>query len=884
MPVAEITRTETSERARLLRVDDYDIALDLTRGGEVFGSTSVIRFSCSQPGASTYVDLIAPAVREITLNGVAIDPAEAYADGRIALTGLAERNELRVVADCGYTNTGVGMHRAVDSADSKVYLYTQFEPAEARKVFANFEQPDLKAAFTFHITASAHWAVMSNEPTPEPEVAPERDGAGDGNGASGAGAGGAGAGGAAAGGLGAGGADAGGAAAVWHFPATPRISTYLTAVVAGDYQVVRDSYTAPGGQVIPLGLACRASLAEYLEAADMLAVTRQGLDFYARLFGTGYPFAKYDQVFVPEFAAGAMENVACVVISEQFLFRSKVTDLMYEMRAMVILHEMAHMWFGDLVTMRWWDDLWLNESFAEFCAFLATAETTRFTDAWTTFANLRKTMGYAQDKMPSTHPVAADVPTLTEAIANFDGISYAKGASVLKQLVAYVGRESFFTGIQGYLAEHGWGNATLADLLRAVTASSGKSLADWSAAWLQTAGPNTLRSQFEVDANGAFTSFAVLQEAPEQHPTLRPHHIAIGLYNRVDGALTRTRRVEVDVAGERTAVPELVGDVQPDLILLNDDDLGYVIVRFDPRSLATLTESIGQFTDSLARAVCWSAAIDMVQEAELSLPAFVRMLAGGMGREPSVSVLQALHMVTARLFGTVADPQWVREGKTGLATAATLLLHSAEPGSDHQLAWAQLLGWTAITPGQLDLLAGLLDGSAEVPGLAVDTELRWALLGRLAATGRAGEAEIDAELTRDATDTGKRRAAACRAALPDAEHKAAAWALLAESEELGVEGVIAVAQGFIQPEHAQLLTPYVQRYFEVLPTVWSSRGEHFRMLLGQRLFPYPAASPGLVEQIGAFLAAEPRDPGLARVVIECRDIVERALRSRALPG
>jgi aminopeptidase N len=847
MPTAEITRSETSQRARLLHVDAYDVSLDLTRGGEVFGSVSVIRFGCAEPGAASYADLVAQTVREITLNGVAIDPAAACADGRIALSGLAERNELRVVADCAYSSDGTGMHRAVDSADGKVYLYTNCEPADARKVYANFEQPDLKAEFTFHITAPAGWTVLSNQPAPVP-------------------------------------APAAGGSAVWHFPATPRISTYLTAVVAGEYHVYRDSHITPDGQVIALGLACRSSLAGHLEADDMLAITKQGLDFYTRLFGTGFPFAKYDQVFVPEFAAGAMENVGCVVISEQLLFRSNVTDRLYEVRAMVILHEMAHMWFGDLVTMQWWNDLWLNESFAEFCAFLASAEATRFTDAWTTFCNSRKSFGYLQDKMPSTHPVAADVPTLTAAIANFDGISYAKGASVLKQLVAYVGRESFFAGIHHYLAEHGWGNATLADLLGAVAASSGKSLSEWSRAWLETAGPNTLRSQFDVNASGAFTSFAVLQEAPEQYPTLRPHHIAIGLYNRAGGALTRTCRVEVDVAGPRTAVPELAGAMQPDLVLLNDDDLGYAIVRFDPRSLATLTESIGEFTDSLARAVCWSAALDMVQEAELSLPAFVRLLANGMDKEPSVSVLQNLHMTTASMFVLLADPRWVREGKEQLAAVATRLLHAAAPASDHQLAWAQLLGWTAITPGQLGLLAGLLDGSAEIPGLTVDTELRWTLLGRLAATGRAGEPEIDAELKRDATDAGQRHAAACRAALPDAEHKAAAWDLLAESEDLGVEGLIEIAQAFMQPEHAQLLAPYAQRYFTILPAIWSSRGERFRVLSGQALFPYPAASPELVERIDEFLAAEERDPGMVRVLVERRDIVKRALRSRVLPA
>jgi aminopeptidase N len=847
MPAAEITRSETSERARLLRVDAYDVSLDLTRGGDVFGSVSVIRFGCAEPGASSYLDLVAQTVREITLNGAAIDPAEACADGRIALRRLAERNEVRVVADCAYSGEGTGMHRAVDSADGKVYVYTNCEPADARKIYANFEQPDLKAEFTFHITAPAAWTVLSNQPAPAPEPAA-------------------------------------GGAAVWHFPPTPRISTYLTAVAAGEYQVVRDSHTTVTGQVIPLGVACRASLAEHLEADDVLGITKQGLDFYTGLFGTDYPFAKYDQVFVPEFIAGAMENVGCVVVSEQLLFRSKVTDMMYELRATVILHELAHMWFGDLVTMRWWGDLWLNESFAEFCATLGSAEATRFTGAWTTFCNLRKTWGYMQDRLPSTHPIAADVPTLTEAIANFDGISYAKGASVLKQLAAYVGRENFFAGIRAYLAEHGWGNATLGDFLRAVEASSGKSLTDWSNAWLETAGPNMLRSEFDVDSGGAFTSFAVLQEAPEQHPTLRPHHIAIGLYNRVGDALARTRRVEVEVVGSRTAVPELAGAAQPDLILLNDDDLGYAITRFDPRSLATMTESIADFTDPLARAVCWSAAIDMVQEAELSLPAFVRMLANGMGAERSVSVLQVLHLVTARMFVLMADPQWVPEGKERLATVAARLLHTAGPGSDHQLAWAQLLGWTAITPEQLDLLAGLLNGSAEIAGLTVDTELRWSLLSRLAATGRAGEAQIDAELQRDATDAGRRHAAACRAALPDAQHKAAAWALLAESEDLGVEGVIEVARGFTQPEHAHLLAPYAQRYFEILPVMWSSRGEALRLLLSEMLFPYPAASPELLDQIDAYLAAQERDPGLSRVIVERRDNIERALRSRALPA
>jgi aminopeptidase N len=856
MQIAEITRHETSHRAELLSVRSYSVELDLTCGDKVFRSTSVIEFDAAEPGASTYADLVAETVHEIMLNGRPIDPEQAWADGRIALTDLAGRNELRVVADCAYTADSKGMHRAVDSADGRVYCYTNFEPADARRAYANFEQPDLKAEFTFHVVAPAHWTVLSNQPAPAPEPARADEISPD---------------------------DTATAKAVWHFPPTPRISTYLTAVVAGEYHLEADTHTTPGGQVIPLGIACRQSLASYLEPSEMFAVTRQGLDFFTQLFGSQYPFQKYDQVFVPEFSAGAMENPGCVTFSERLLFRSKVTDTMYELRAMVILHEMAHMWFGDLVTMKWWDDLWLNESFADYSAALASAEGTRFTGAWTTFSGSRKTWGYMQDQLPTTHPIAADVPTLSEAIANFDGISYAKGASVLKQLAAYVGRDNFFAGIRAYFAQYGHGNATLASLLAALEQSSGLSLGDWSKAWLQTAGPNTLRSEFAVDADGRFSKFAVLQEAAPEHPTLRPHHIAVGLYNTdPDGALVRTHQAEVDVSGPRTEVPGLLGREQPDLILLNDDDLGYAIVRFDDRSLATLTESIGAFTDSLARTVSWSAVLDMVQRAELSVPAFVRILVSGMSKEPAVSVLQILHMTAARVMAVIGDPRWLPAGKQQLAAAALDLLRAAEPGSDHQLAWMQLLGWTAVTPAQLDFLAGVLDGNVVVPGLAVDTELRWTLLRRLASMRRAGDAEIDAEAALDPTDAGRRHAAAGRASIPDAEHKAAAWQLMVQSQELGHEGVAAVAAGFGQPEHADLLAPYIEQYFEALPEIWETRGDHLRRLLGDGLFPYWGASPELLQRVDDFLAAEQRDPSMVRVLVERRDIIDRALRSRAL--
>jgi aminopeptidase N len=845
MQIAEITRAETSERARLLTVDSYAVTLDLTRGSDVFGSTSVIRFSCAQPGASSYVDLVAECVREIRLNGAPVDPATAWAAGRIALPGLAGQNELTVVADCRYSHDGTGLHRAIDPADQKVYTYTKFEPAYARTVYANFEQPDLKASFSISVLVPSHWNVVSNEPLDEQTPA------GDGS-------------------------------VLWRFLPTPRLPTYLFAIAAGEYEVVRATHTTPGGQVIPLGLACRGSMAGFLAAEDILDTTRRGLDYYTELFQTDYPFTKYDQVFVPEYSVGATENAGCVIFTDQLLFRSRVTDTLYELRASVILHEMAHMWFGDLVTMKWWDDLWLNESFAEFCAALASAEATRYTSAWTTFATGRKAWGYAQDQLPSTHPIAADVPTLSEAIANFDGISYAKGASVLRQLVARIGRDSFFAGIRAYFATYGWDNATLADWLRTLEASSGVSLTDWSKAWLETAGPSTLRSEFEVDASGSFTSFAVLQEAPADHPTLRPHRIAVGFYDLVDDVLVRTHQVEADIVGARTELPSLAGTARPDLIVLNDDDLSYAIIRFDERSTATLTSSIGKLSDSLTRAVCWTSVVDVVRRAELPLPEFITMVAGGMAGEPSVAALQFLLDKARDLLQVMADPGWAATGNRQLADAGVRLLLAAEPGSDHQLAWAQLLTWTATSDAQLDLIARLLDGSQRQPGLVIGSELRWALLQRLAVIGRVGDAEIDAELKRDNTDAGHRSAAGCRAAIGDAEHKDAAWQLLAESADISTDLLRSVAFGFHQPEQARLLAPYAARYFEVLPSIWSASGGHLRVARGAALFPMTAASDELIGQIDAFLAAGEREPGLVRVLVERRDQVVRALRSRAL--
>ncbi len=497
MPGTNLTRDEAATRAALLDVTSYNVELDLTTDETTFGSTTTLRFTCREPGAATFVDLVGATVHEITLNGVAVDPATAYVDNRIELSGLAEDNVLVVRADCTYSRTGEGLHRFVDPADDRIYTYTQFEVPDARRVFATFEQPDLKAPFTFHVTAPSHWKVVSNAATPDPEPL---SGAGD--------------------------------TAVWRFPATKPMSTYITAIVAGEYHEVLDTYEGRHG-TIPLGHYCRQSLVEHLDVDQLVTLTRQGFEFFEDAFDYPYPFGKYDQLYVPEYNMGAMENAGCVTLRDEYLPRSRQDRAFYEFRAEVILHEMAHMWFGDLVTMKWWDDLWLNESFAEWACYHAAVENTEFDEAWTGFTNARKNWAYRQDQLPSTHPIAADNVDLRAVEVNFDGITYAKGASVLKQLVAWVGLENFLTGLQGYFKDFEFSNSEFADLLAALEKSSGRELESWAHEWLQTAGVNTLAARFELDDEGRYTSFAVHQTAAEDHPTLRRHRLGIGLYDAV---------------------------------------------------------------------------------------------------------------------------------------------------------------------------------------------------------------------------------------------------------------------------------------------------------------------------------------------------------------
>ncbi|MFV2104144.1 aminopeptidase N [Micromonospora sp. LOL_024] len=840
-----LTQVEATERARLLDVTGYDISLDLSSavhaaGGRTFRSTTEVRFRCTEPGASTFIEVAADSVHAATLNGAPVDLAGFSAEKGLTLTGLAGENTLVVDADFAFSNSGQGLHRTVDPVDGETYLYSQFETADAQRVFACFDQPDLKSVYTWHATVPEHWKVISNMPVEREEAAGE------------------------------------GLKAV-HFTTSARMSTYITALCAGPYHEVR--YVHDG---IDLGYFCRASMAQHLDAEELNLITTQGFDFFHAQFGVRYPLPKYDQLWVPDFNAGAMENFGAVTHAEShYLFRSQVTDFEYEQRANTVLHELAHMWFGNLVTMRWWNDLWLNESFAEWASHWCNTHATRFTEAWTTFLSIRKNWGYRQDQLSSTHPVYCEMPDLEAVEVNFDGITYAKGASVLKQLVAYVGEEPFVAGLRAYFARHAWGNATFDDLLSELETASGRKLTTFASQWLETAQVNTLRPELTIGADGAYQQVLVRQEAPGAYPTLRTHRIGVGLYDLTDGRLVRRERYEVDVDGELTELRELVGVPAADVLLLNDDDLTYTKLRLDERSMATVVQHISGFDSSLARALCWTAAWDMTRDAELATRDYVALVLAGLPAETDINLVTATLRQVSSALTFYADPQWAPTGWAGLARAARTALAAAEPGSGFQLAWARAYVSAARSSEDLAILRGWLNGTEVTAGLTVDTELRWSVLQALVANGVAGAPEIEAELATDRTSSGEREAAFGHALVPTAENKAAVWAQLTGPEALPNWRHRALLQGFSHPTQVELITPYRDRYFTAVGQVWASRDSEPAQEFAMLTYPAYLIEDDTVDATDAWLAQEGHPGPLRRLVAEGRDGVVRALAARA---
>ncbi|TSE15465.1 aminopeptidase N [Arthrobacter sp. KBS0703] len=845
-----LTRAEARERADLIAVDSYDVALDLTTGETVFGSTTTVKFT-AVPGSSTFIDAVTQSVHSVTLNGRELDPAKVSDGVRIQLPDLAEHNELTVVADAPYMNTGEGLHRFVDPVDGEVYLYTQFEVPDSRRMFAVFEQPDLKATFRFSVTAPSHWDVISNSPTPAPvEASP----AGDGR-----------------------------ARSVWEFSPTPRLSSYVTALIAGPYQSVRSDVTSSDGRVVPLGVFARKSLMQYLDADNIFELTRQGFEFFEAQFGCPYPFEKYDQLFVPEFNAGAMENAGAVTILEGYVFRGKVPEAQVERRAITVLHELAHMWFGDLVTMRWWNDLWLNESFAEYMSHLAAVENTKFQSAWTTFASVEKSWAYRQDQLPTTHPIFAEINDLQDVEVNFDGITYAKGASVLRQLVAWVGPEQFMSGVREYFAKHSWKNTELGDLMIELEKASGRDLDQWGRLWLETAGVNSLKPELTVDADGTITAFAILQSAVADQPTLRPHRLAVGFYDVTEeGKLERVHREELDVDGDRTDVPELAGLQRPDLILLNDDDLAYAKVRLDEKSLATAKSHLKDFRESLPRTLVWGSAWDAARDGESPARGYVDLILANIASESDSSViLVQLRQLATTLTFYVAEEH--REAASVAAGDRLWELASAVPGgSDAQLQFIKSYALLARSGAQLDNVAGLLDGSVTLNGLTVDQDLRWELVASLVVGGRLGQEQIDAELERDNTSSGQNAAALAKAAIPTAEAKAAAWESIVVKGELSNAIQGSAVTGFTRVLDTALLEPYAEKYFAAVPGIVAERTFALAQQVVVGLYPAQLTTQATVDRTDEFLASLPEDSAaLRRMMLENRDGVARALRARA---
>ena len=842
MPGENLTRVEAQERKAIIDVTSYEVELDLTTSPETFLSTTKVRFT-AKDGASTFIDAITKTVHSVTLNGTALDPA-AVSDGvRIQLPDLRSDNVLEVVADAMYTNTGEGLHRFVDPVDNEVYLYSQFEVPDSRRVFAVFEQPDLKATFQFTVTAPANWAVVSNSPTPEPKGV--RD-----------------------------------SVSTWRFAPTGILSSYVTAIVAGPYVAVHDELVSSDGRTIPLGIFARKSLSQYLDADYIFEKTKQGFEFYEKHFDYPYPFEKYDQLFVPEFNAGAMENAGAITFTESYVFRSKVTDAIKERRVVTILHELAHMWFGDLVTMKWWNDLWLNESFAEWASTLATAEATEWNEAWTTFQAMEKSWAYRQDQLPSTHPVVATINDLEDVQVNFDGITYAKGGSVIKQLVAWVGLPEFMQGVAAYFKKHAHSNTELSDLLTELEKTSGRELTQWSKLWLETAGVNTLRPVIEEGEDGTITAFAVKQEAAADYPTIRPHRLAIGFYNLHGGKLRRDHRVEIDVDGTSTDVPELVGQKRPDLVLVNDEDLAYAKIRLDEKSLAVAMEHLEDIDDPLARSIVWGAAWDATRDAEASPSDYVQLVLNNIAAETESTTIRTTLTQLTTVARVYVAPERRQETIEAVGDGLWILAKEADAGSDSQFQFAKFFANIASTADHVATLRGLLDGSVALDGLEIDTDLRWEILEGLVLNGAAQAAEVDAELEGDNTSNGAQAAARAHATVPTAEGKRAAFDSLVESDTLPNAIVRMVTMGYQHVNDPSVLEGLVAPYFAMLNDIWANRSYKIAEYVVLGLYPAPLASQGLVDATNAWLAANPEIPALRRLVVENLAGVERALKAQ----
>ena len=796
-----LTRTEAIERASIVSDVHYRVELDLTAGERSFTSTTEIDFAAT-PGAATFVDLIAETVHEVSLNGSPL-PTSIYRDSRLELEDLAPQNTLRVVATCLYSHTGEGLHRFTDPSDNRSYCYSQFEVPDSRRVYAVFEQPDIKADFTFTVRTPADWKVFSNSPSPVPEIA--------------------------------------GDSAIHRFSPAEHISSYITAIIAGPYAGKTGELTSIDGRRIPLGVYCRASMIEHLDAEEIMKITKAGFAFYENAFSRPYPFRKYDQIFVPEYNAGAMENAGCITFRDEYVFRSRPVQTRVERRVETILHELAHMWFGDLVTMKWWNDLWLNESFAEYISTVATAEATDWKDIWTTFSASEKTWAYRQDQLPSTHPVVAPINDLADVQVNFDGITYAKGACVLSQLVAYVGWDNVRAGIREYFAKHEWGNATLQDLLAELEKTSGKDLVNWSKVWLEEAGLTWLKPEITRGADGKITKLRITQSVFTPGASLRPQRLAVGVYNLDTNGdkpvFVADKRQEFDLAADGVDLDDFIGS-RADVLLVNDGDLGYGKVRLDSQSLRLACEHIDAFTTSLPRSQVLTILWDMVRDAEIAASSYIEVALRALAVETNSTVIS----VTLRNLNTCLEDYLHPEHRQASAATAAAklweLAQAAAPDSDAQLQLVRAAARRAHAAAEIDAIAALREGSSTLPGLQMDAEMRWNLLISLAAAGKATRDEIDAELKRDDTVNGRERYLEAMAALPQLSTKRELFDRVYNDSSLTNDQMNSIIAGFNRADDPNLLAPFAADYFEAIADTYAKCTHETGESIIEGLYPY----------------------------------------------
>jgi len=841
-----ITRNEAIQRASLVSEPVYRVSLELDGKGDTFSCFASIDFKAIE-NSNTWIDLVSPKVESIWLNGEELNVSEVFDGTRIQLQKLKQNNQLKIKAQCSYMNTGEGLHRHIDPVDKEVYIYTQFEVPDCRRVFPVFEQPDIKGVLNLTVKAPSKWTVISNTQTPNPKII-END------------------------------------FSIWTFDETPNMSSYLYAICAGPYAKKTDFYEGKFGSY-PLAIFVRPSLSQYLDHEEIFQVTKQGFKWFEDKFQIGYPFKKYDQVFVPEFNAGAMENVGCVTFRDEYIFRSRTTRTAYESRANTILHELAHMWFGDLVTMKWWNDLWLNESFAEWAAHWASTGATQYNEAWTLFHVQRKAWAYRQDQLPSTHPIAANMPDLDSVYENFDGITYAKGASALRQLVAWVGEENFLKGLKNYFEKHAWKNTELKDLLNELSISSGRELDSWSKIWLESSGATLLRPEIEVDQNNLITKLVINQEPPSAppglDPVLRPHRLALGVYEKQGEKLVRTKRIEVDVVGDKTLIKELEGIKRPDLLLVNDDDLTYAKIRLDSHSLNTATKEIASIESSLSRALIWGAVWDMVRDAEVGTGKYLDLVLAGIEKETDIGLVQQVLMQCRSAIDVFADRKNRKNYNIKLASGIEKLISLAKPGSDRQLALVRTFSAVATTEEQVTKVAQILDGQLQIEGLIVDTDLRWALLRRLVVVGKRGEKDIEEELKKDDTVMGREHAAGAKAAMPSLEAKQKAWDQVINNKNLTNSELHSILAGISYMDHEEVLKNFVDKYFDSVSSLWNARTHEIGQSLVTGLFPSTNINMDVVKKCDEFLEKN-KDlaVGARRIVIEQRDSLARALKAQ----